>query len=257
MVSNYWDFLDQAGDIDELGRQITINKKLGLPTPFPCYKSWRPNNGTLPMLKFAINFVEKHQRVTVRQVYYALVSVQMLANTRNNYNRIVRILTRARLSGTVPFNRIVDDTREAQKTPSWDNIEAILDVAIEQYRSDWWRNQPYYVEVWLEKRALRRIFLPITNGFDVHLCVGGGYQSWPMVWQAKNRFEERVNNGQRAFILYFGDLDPSGKDMPRDIQNRFELLGVPVEVVEVALTRQDIEEYIEKRRVILHEEPTK
>jgi len=64
-----------------------------------------------------------------------------------------------------------------------------------------------------------------------------------MVWQAKNRFEEHIYNGQRAFILYFGDLDPSGKDMPRDIQNRFELLGIDVKVIEVALARRDIEEY--------------
>lgn len=237
------EFFEQAGDIDHLTRQTSINKKLGLPTPFPCYRSWRPNKRTTPILKFTINFIEKHHRVTVRQVYYALVSAQMLANTRNSYNRLTRILTRARLSGTVPFNRIVDDTREAEKTPSWHNIEAILNAAVEQYRSDWWENQPYYIEVWLEKRALRRIFLPITNSLDVHLCVGGGYQSWPMVWQAKNRFTQRIAERQRAIILYFGDLDPSGKDMVRDIQARFDLLGIHVEIVEVALTRRDIEQY--------------
>lgn len=59
----------------------------------------------------------------------------------------------------------------------------------------------------------------------------------------QKQVEMHINKGQKAIILYFGDLDPSGKDMPRDIQNRFELLGVPVEVVEVALTRQDVEEY--------------
>lgn len=187
MTSNYWDFLDQCGDIDKLGKQLTTNQKLGLPTPYYCYKPWRPNNGTLPILRFAVDFVTKYGPVTVRQVYYVLVSPEMLANTQSNYNKVVRILTRARLAGIVPFNKIVDDTREAEKTPTWNDMEAILTAAVEQYRSDWWANQPYYIEVWVEKRALRRIFLPITNRFDVHLCVGGGYQSWPMIWAAKNR----------------------------------------------------------------------
>ncbi len=101
-------------------------------------------------------------------------------------------------------------------TPSWESIEDILNAAIDQFRSFWWRDQPYHVEVWLEKRALRRIFYPITNGYDVYLCTGGGYQSWSEVWAARARFLAR--KGSDLKILYFGDLDPSGKDMPRDIR---------------------------------------
>ena len=44
-------------------------------------------------------------------------------------------------------------------------------------------------------------------------------------------------------MLYFGDLDPSGKDMPRDIGNRLATLGLDVRVVEVALTKKDVLDY--------------
>lgn len=244
---NFRNFSEEYGDLDQLSRQIVINQKLGLPTPYVCYKSWRPRSNSLRILKFCIRFTEKHKQVSVRQVYYGLVSAQILESAMKNYHRVSRVLVRARLAGIITFNRIVDDTREAEKTPSWDNMEEILKAAIDQYRSDWWEDQPYYVEVWLEKRALRRIFFPITNSYDVYLMPGGGYESWSALWQGskrfKTRFEERARRGQKLVILYFGDLDPSGKDMPRDIQKRFGVLGLDFAVIEVALTRRDIEEY--------------
>lgn len=227
------------GNFEELEKQTRISERLGLPFSFPCYKAWRPQTKTLQLLGYAIDFIKRYERVTVRQVYYGLVT-QGLPNTMNNYHKVVRILKRARLSGLIPFDKVIDDTREAKKTPSWDSIEDILRAALYQYRSDWWEDQRVYVEVWLEKRALSRIFYPITNEYDVHLCVGGGYQSWSEIWEAKKRFIQRK---QPIMILYFGDLDPSGKDMPRDIRARFATLGIPVEVFEVALTREDIEQY--------------
>lgn len=44
-------------------------------------------------------------------------------------------------------------------------------------------------------------------------------------------------------ILYFGDLDPSGKDIPRDLKDRFKTLKIPVTIKEIALTQKDIQQY--------------
>jgi len=253
---SYYD--SEIGNLDEFLKQSRICSKLNLENFIigPVYKAWRPQTNvnrnilnseyltpvsTCNILLEVIKFVKKYKRVTVRQIYYGLVSHQIINNNKNEYNRIVRILKNARLAGLVDFDRVIDDTREAQKTPSWNNMKEILEAAIKQYRSNWWSDQSYYVEVWLEKRALRRIFLPITDYFDVHLCVGGGYQSWSEIWDAKKRFESMEDKD--IIILYFGDLDPSGKDMPRDIRERFQILGIDVRVEEVALTRDDIERY--------------
>jgi len=232
---------EETGDEELFFKQLEIGLDLGLPLLGPVYKPWQPNPETLGLLKPAVDFVRKYGTVTVRQIYYGLVSRQVIANTLREYKRLDRVVTRARLAGLIPFDAVVDDTRKAEKTPSWGDIQEIMDVAIRQYRSDWWADQPNYVEVWLEKRALRRIFYPITNSYDVHLCVGGGYQSWSELWEAKRRFESR--DDQDVIILYFGDLDPSGKDMPRDIEERLETLNMFVTVKEIALTREDIEEY--------------
>jgi len=246
----------ELGDILAYEKQIAIGASLGLKINGPVYKSWEPsskldkrviNNNklkettTLELLLKSQSIILQYVLVTVRQVYYVLVSRQDIYNTKNEYRRVIRILKNGRLAGLINFDSIIDDTREAEKTPSWQSIKKILSAAVNQYRSDWWRDQPRYVEVWLEKRALRRILYPITNGYDVNLVTGGGYQSWSQVWAAKARFLAR--KGLKLKILYFGDLDPSGKDMPRDIRERFKTLGIDVDIIEVALTKDDILEY--------------
>lgn len=246
----------EIGDINAFERQIEIGESLGLKIIGPVYRSWKPSSklrknvvnsnklrdvSTLDLLLKAQSIILQYTMVTVRQVYYVLVSKQTIYNNLNEYRRVIRILKKGRLAGLINFDNIIDDTREAEKTPSWKSIEDILYAAVNQYRSEWWRDQPRHLEVWLEKRALRRIFYPITNGFDVYLCMGGGYQSWSQVWAARARFLAR--KGLNLKILYFGDLDPSGKDMPRDIRERFKTLGLEIDVLEVALSKEDILEF--------------
>jgi len=253
---SYAEIADEIGDLDEFSKQIGNCEQSELIIVGPVYKSWNPqlkinkkvreseylkNISTIEILQNIIVFLKQHRIVSVRQIYYGLVSLQLINNNLNEYRRIVRIVKRGRLAGIIDFNKVVDDTRGAEKTSSWSSIEEILGAAVDQYRSDWWIDQENYIEVWLEKRALRRIFLPITDAVDVSLCIGGGYQSWSEVWEAKERY--RLRKEQQIIILYFGDLDPSGKDMPRDIKSRFDTLGINVEIKEIALTKDDIEQY--------------
>lgn len=236
-------FDDHVGNILEFQKQLKIGEKLGLPTPFQVYKSWKPQNNLNLIFKIRA-FAKVNKPVTVRQIYYHLVSQQLIESNIQNYNKIVRLVKRMRLAGIIPFNWITDDTRQAAKTPSWNSIEDILEAAINQYRSDWQTDQPQYVEVWLEKRSLNRIFYAITNAYDVILCVGGGYQSYDMIKDAAERMKHRAKNGQRPILLYFGDLNPSGKDMARDIKKRLQTLGVEgLLVKEIALTKQDITDH--------------
>jgi len=231
----------EIGDPEQYKRQRKICLGLELPLVGPVYRSYKPHAHRLSLLREVIPFLGLYEVVTVRQVYYNLVSRQIINNDKKEYEKVSDLLVRARLAGIIDFEKIIDETREPQRTPTWSSMEQIIRRAIEQYRSDWWDDQECYVEVWLEKRALSRIFFPITDSVGITLCVGGGYQSWSGIHEASKRFDKHLN--KQCKILYFGDLDPSGRDMPRDIQDRFRELGVPVDVVEVALSIDDVERY--------------
>lgn len=67
-----------------------------------------------------------------------------------------------------------------------------------------------------------------------------------MIYDCAQRLKEAQRIGQEIIVLYFGDLDPSGKDMPVDIENRLRILGVCQKgkiVEEVALMPEDIKLY--------------
>ncbi len=101
-------------------------------------------------------------------------------------------------------------------------------------------NQINHVEVWTEKDALSGIFKRVTEKYQIRLVVNKGYTSSSAAYSSYKRFSEAILKGQKVTILYFGDHDPSGLDMVRDIRERVllflskgKLLGNNKEFMEV------------------------
>ncbi|MBD3282932.1 hypothetical protein GF396_01435, partial [Candidatus Pacearchaeota archaeon] len=163
---------------------------------------------------------------TIRQIHYNLVEKRIIQNTISHYRKISRIGTNGRYSGHLPWNKIVDDTRGAYKTREYDSIENGISSFLQNFRlSGRWKDSKKRVEVWVEKRALRRLFFPITDKYDIYLAIGGGWNSTSAIWDAVERI--LMYNTEELDILYFGDLDPSGDDMPRDVEKRLrEFIGL-------------------------------
>jgi len=116
------------------------------------------------LLQATINVIKQYNiRLTVRQIYYRLVSAGIIKNSRSAYNSLDRVLTKARLNGIIPFDVIVDHTREflAGDVEEYETPESFMKWRLEAlknsdvaYEMPYWLNQPEYVEVWVEKDAL-------------------------------------------------------------------------------------------------------
>ena len=104
---------------------------------------------------------------------------------------------------------------------------------------DRWKDQPNYVEVWVEKDALIGIISQVCKSLDVPHFSCRGYTSQSEMWGAAQRFIQQDERESRV-IIHLGDHDPSGIDMTRDIQERLEMFGADVEVKRVALTMNQI-----------------
>lgn len=180
--------------------------------------------------------------LTLRQLYYQFVSRGLIPNSQKNYDRIGRIITDARYAGLVDWSAITDRTRNLRELPSWDSPEAILDAVAEQYREDKWKPQDNYVECWIEKDALVGVFERICNELQVPLFSCRGYTSASEVWAAAQRLR-KIERGRETHIIHFGDHDPSGIDMTRDITERLEEFGSSTTVHRIALTMDQVDEY--------------
>ncbi len=176
--------------------------------------------------------------LTVRQVYYQLVSRGLMPNKKAAYERISDVIADGRLAGLIDWDCIEDRTRSVREIQHWDNPQQILRAATEQYRIDTRVTQPCYIEAWIEKDSLVSILEDTCYQLDVPCFSCRGYPSITALHEAAERFEGKNN----PIILYAGDHDPSGLMIPQIISERLQAFGVNVKLNRIGLTLDQIRE---------------
>ncbi len=180
-------------------------------------------------------------RLTLRQLYYQLVSRNYIPNTVQEYSKLSRILVFARMNGLTDWNHIEDRIRRPY-IPFWvTGIRDAVQTIVHAYRLDRQKGQPEHIEVWTEKDAVSNILKRVTERYHVKLMVNRGYSSCSAM---KEAFDRMDGCEKKVVILYVGDHDPSGLDMVRDIEDRLREFGlIDFEVEHVALTRDQIDQF--------------
>ncbi|MBE3038467.1 MAG: hypothetical protein IMZ62_06620 [Chloroflexi bacterium] len=183
--------------------------------------------------------------LTLRQLYYQFVARGLLANTERNYKWLGSVVNDGRLAGLLDWDHMTDRTRTCRTVTTWDSPQDIIHAAIDSYRIDLWKNQPYRIEVWVEKDALIDVVGRAAKMWQLPYFSCRGYCSQSAMRDAAHRIETYIDEGQDPCILYFGDHDPSGIDMGRDIQDRLRMFlhDPPLQFFRLALTMEQIEQY--------------
>jgi len=146
--------------------------------------------------------------------------------------------------GLIDWEAIVDRTRNLRNLPHWKSPQDIVRACARQFNFDLWRDQPRYVEVWIEKDALIGVIEGICQRFDVPHFSCRGYTSQSEMWSAAQRIIQRTDGGDKdSIIFHLGDHDPSGIDMTRDIQDRLALFKCNAKVKRLALNVDQVARY--------------
>ena len=182
--------------------------------------------------------------LTLRQLYYQFVSRDFIPNNQKAYNRLGDIVSKGRRAGLIDWDAISDRTRNLRRVSTWESPASIVEAVAQQFKYDRWENQQTYVECWFEKDALMGVFERIANELRVPFFSCRGYTSDSEVWGAAQRLRMQTRTGKDVVILHFGDHDPSGLDMTRDIGDRLRLFGArSVDVRRLALNMDQVEQY--------------
>ena len=182
--------------------------------------------------------------LTVRQLYYQFVARDLIANKEAEYKAIIRLVNDARLAGLIDWDAIEDRTRNLSRLPYWSSPSDIVYSAAYSYAVNKWATQPYYVEVWIEKEALAGVFSRVCNELSVPFFCCRGYTSQSEMWTAGRRLAAHAQAGKKPLVLHFGDHDPSGMDMSRDITDRLALFaGSAVRLHRLALNMAQVDQY--------------
>ena len=189
------------------------------------------------------DYKEQGYSLTLRQIYYQLVSKNMLENSERSYNNLGVLLNNGRLGGLVDWEAIEDRTRYIRALSHWNHPGEIIKDAAASYNIDLWQGQDYYIEVWVEKDALIGIVEQTATRYDVPCFSCRGYVSQSEMWEAAQRIIEKNRTDKKCIVLHLGDHDPSGIDMTRDIRERLYMFGAAVEIKRLALNMPQIEQY--------------
>ena len=191
------------------------------------------------------SYLAKNLKLTLRQLYYQLVSKNIIENKERSYKNLSSLVSDARLAGLLDWEAIEDRIRVPNVPLEFENVVELINWANYWYRLPRWRGQNHYAELWVEKDALAGVLRPIARQFHATMMVNRGYSSQSAMYEAANRFKEKYDGeGQTGILFYLGDHDPSGEDMVRDIRERLAMFGVEeLEVRKLALTMEQIEEH--------------
>lgn len=182
--------------------------------------------------------------LTLRQLYYQHVARGWLPNRQKEYKRLGKIVGDGRLCGLIDWEAIEDRTRNLKDLTHFGGPQDALQRLAGWYHTDLWANQSYRPEVWIEKDALAGVIEGVCQENDVPYFSCRGYTSLSEIWRAAERLKGHSERGQAPFIIHFGDHDPSGMDMSRDIVERIrDTFGAHLQFIRVALNMEQIEEF--------------
>jgi hypothetical protein len=179
--------------------------------------------------------------MTLRQLYYRLVSAGALNNHQKEYNRLKVLMGRLREEGDLPRTWIVDHVRTTYKPSSWSGLGEYGDSVRECYRKDFWSSLGCHVEILVEKDAVAGTLQPVTSKYDVALRVLRGYSSISFAGEIADEWSD-IDKPINAY--YLGDYDPSGMDIERDVREKIQRYGnCEFEWTRLAILEDDFDEF--------------
>lgn len=204
-------------------------------------KRKRRSRADIAAIKAAIHdLLVAEQPATARQVFYRIETTGLIAKTEAEYKgTIIRLLSQMRLNREISFDWIADNSRWMRKPSTHSSLESMLRQSAQAYRRSVWDSQSVYCEIWTEKDALAGVLWEVTSEWDVPLMVSKGFSSLSFLHSAA---EAITAQGKPTFIYYFGDHDPSGLWIDRQIEKRLREFAPDAEITfeRVAVTPEQI-----------------
>ena len=181
---------------------------------------YQPHPKTAAMLRTAWAYVQSvPYRVSLRWLFYRLLGDQTFTDKQDYKQIFVPAIAAARKRFWEEWapDSLEDDTRVTIYRGGGyrDPREWLTEISRHGCELDRWATQPHYVELWFEAAAMRSQFEYHTE--HVTLRPFKGDYSIPAKWEAAKHLDwvAEAYPGKPIVILYFGDLDPKGLQIPQ------------------------------------------
>ena len=188
------------------------------------------------VLPRAVEIVQSYTTgVTLRQLFYRLVSEGLIPNQQTQSKTLSSVTAKARRQHQFP--NLLDRTRTIHRAKFFSDPQEARTWLSERYRRDRTEGQTRQIYIGVEKHGLVEQLRAWFEPLGLPIISLGGYSSQTYVDEVA---ADVSADGRAAVLLYAGDFDPSGEDIPRDFVSRVAMFG---ETRRIALTNEQVEEY--------------
>src|SRR3712207_7206175 len=119
---------------------------------------------TVVLIEAAADFLASAHPATVRGVCYQLFNRKLIPDMgKAATDRVSRALTAARERGLIPWDWIVDETREVEHRRGWEDPDGFIETVWSGYRKHRWAMQPERVMVVSEKGTVGGVLRPVIR----------------------------------------------------------------------------------------------
>jgi hypothetical protein len=189
------------------------------------YRDWGkrgPYKETRALIEQADNILQGYAfPLTLRQLFYKLVTTNTVANTPAEYKRLGNMMSDARYWGLIDWKMLIDRGRTVMEFDTYEDEAAAIDDLGNRFAVDRWADQPTRVEVWIEKDAAIGTIEAVCKEYQVPWSSTRGYHSTSGAKKASERLL-RMMERQNVQVLHIADHDPSGVNMTDDLKDRIE-----------------------------------
>jgi hypothetical protein len=152
---------------------------------------------------------------------------------KGDFNAAQALINDCRKTGLLPIGICAED--ESRRPTVW---EEVTDEDPEEFATDWirtlesahesytpvsfWDNQPYYVEMLVEKIDLKTLFSSVAGQYRVRIANARGWSDINSRARRMKRFKHWEDQGKQCVLLYCGDHDPAGLNISDNLMTLFE-----------------------------------
>lgn len=201
---------------------------------------------------------------TLRAIYYRLVSIEAIPNTRSAYKGLSKCLSEARKDGAFPWRLLQDKQRGSVGRGSETRLSTVISWAESEVRDSltglehafekisdpsvhWnigkWDGQPKRVVIALEKEAVSGAVQSVSRAYGIEIFPMKGYSSTTFMKEMADRLS-MLDDEYEVQLLIITDYDPSGEDISRHVQDELRNgFGVVVEAEKILLNKDQILEH--------------
>lgn len=218
---------------------------MGRPRGF--IEDWVPRFDTLVLINQVGDIISDNSDIlplTLRQIFYMLVSNYDFDKTERDYKRLCEIMNKARRAQMIDMGVIRDDGLRREDPFSWggeNHLVRSFKRSAEEFRLDRQRDQMTRIMVWCEAGGMLPQLANYCEEYGVSVLSSGGFDSVT----TKHDIALEISEYDTVEILHIGDHDPSGVHMhnslDEDLNAFIDYYGGSVEVTRLAVTPHQVD----------------